>query len=111
MGLISIDEKSKKRQEDIIEEKLNKNKTPKSIKKGSYISKKRVEKYSEENYLTFNKNIFHQINKIQCYILKKRLYNNEPEIKRIQNFWKKIGLSNIAKKPINNYIENIKKNN
>ena len=94
-----------------LREKLNKNKTPKSIKKGSYISKKRVEKYSEENYLTFNKNIFHRINKIQCYINKKRLYNNEPEIKRIQNFWKKICLSNIAKKPINNYIEKIKKIN
>ena len=95
-----------------LREKLNKNKTPKRDIIGNYISKKRVEKYSEENYLTFNKNIFHQINKNQCYYAKQRFYNNESEIKKIQNFWRKMSIyNNIFMKPITNDLDNTKKIN
>ena len=92
-----------------LREKLNKNKTPKRDVIGNYISKKRVEKYSDENYLTFNKNIFHQINKNQCYYIKKRFYNNESQIKTIQNFWRKMSIyNNILTKPLTNDFENTK---
>ena len=84
-----------------LREKLNKNKTPKRATKGNYISKKRVEKYSEENYLTFNKKIFHQINKNQCNYSKVRLYDNNREIIKIQNNWrKKLIYNNIIQKPL-----------
>ena len=92
-----------------LREKFNKNKTPKKDIKGNYISKKRVEKYYKENYLTFNKSIFHQVNKNQCFYNKFRFYNNEPEIKTIQNFWRKMSKYNkIMKKPLNIEFENIK---
>ena len=92
-----------------LREKFNKNKTPKKDIKGNYISKKRVEKYYKDNYLTFNKSIFHQVNKNQCYYNKFRFYNNEPEIKIIQNFWRKMSKYNkIMKKPLNIEFENIK---
>ena len=91
-----------------LKERLDKNKTPKKDIKGNYISKKRVEKYSEENYLTFNKKIIHQINNKQCYIIKYRFYNNEKKIRMIQKFWKKMIIYNsIFKKPLNNEIDNI----
>ena len=91
-----------------LREKFNKNKTPKRDTKGSYISKKRVEKYSEENYLTFNKNIFHQINKNQCYYSKKRFYSNEIQIRILQNFWRKISIyNNTFKKPLIIELEKI----
>ena len=90
-----------------LRDKLNKNKTPRRAIKGNYISKKRVEKYSDENYLTFNKKIFHQINKNQCYFDKLRLNDNNPEIKKIQSFWRKISnYKNIIKKPLNNINTN-----
>ena len=90
-----------------LRDKLNKNKTPRRAIKGNYISKKRVEKFSDENYLTFNKKIFHQINKNQCYFDKLRLNDNNPEIKKIQSFWRKISnYKNIIKKPLNNISTN-----
>ena len=94
----STDKKLKK----TLRDKLNKNKTPRKDVKGNYISKKRVEKLSDENYLTFNKKIFHQINKNQCYFKKLRLNDNTPAIKKIQHFWRKISNNkNIIKKPLN----------
>ena len=94
----STDKKLKK----TLRDKLNKNKTPRKDVKGNYISKKRVEKFSEENYLTFNKKIFHQINKNQCYFEKLRLNDNTPEIKKLQYFWRKISnYNNIIKRPLN----------
>ena len=93
-----------------LKEKIEKNKTPKKPLKGNYITKKRVEKIPSENYLTFNKKIYKpNIKEKISYISKTRFYNNEAEIKLIQNFWKKISPLNLIKKPLNNEILNIKK--
>ena len=100
-------EKTKNNNDNIktLRELLKKNKTPKKESKGNYISKKRVQKNQNENYLNFNTTIPSKIVKDSVYISKKRYYNNDNQIKKIQKFWRKILKLNIIKKPIINILE------
>ena len=104
-----------------LRELIKKNKIPRKELKGNYISKKRVEKNKNENYLDFNLKIYKKLEQIPIQISKTRLLNNEKEIVLIQTFWRKICNLNPLKKPLIyfskekeiDYInfENEKKNN
>ena len=76
----------------------------------NYISKKRVEKKLDQNYLNFNMKINKKVIKDSIYITKKIYYNNDREIKLIQKFLRKNLILNIIKKPLINTLEEDIKN-
>ena len=86
-----------------LREIIKKNKLPRKELTGNYISKKRVEKRLNENYLNFNLKIFHKVKQLPIHITKTRIYNNEFKIKIIQIFWKKIYNLRSIKKPLPNF--------